>query len=63
MVIIFTNNLAPLSGTTLDLGEFYIVVKNYNEERGKGLYIGLSNSNLSYKVNFMNVALKNDEIQ
>ena len=34
-------------------------ISYYFNEKSKGLYMGLSNSNLSYQVNFMSVALKN----
>ena len=34
-------------------------ISYFFKEKSKGLYVGLSNSNLSYKVNFMNVALEN----
>jgi hypothetical protein len=34
-------------------------ISYFLKEKSKGLYVGLSNSNLSYKVNFMNVALEN----
>jgi hypothetical protein len=34
-------------------------ISYFFKERSKGVYIGLSHSNLSYKVNFMNVALEN----
>ena len=34
-------------------------ISYFFKEKSKGLYVGLSNSNLSYKVNFMDVALEN----
>lgn len=34
-------------------------ISYFFKEKSKGLYVGLSNSNLSYKVNFMNVDLQN----
>lgn len=35
-------------------------ISYFFKERSKGLYMGLSNSNLSYKVKFVNLALEND---